>query len=146
MVLSIRKISTENDDLTGQGVLWFKNLNEPDPYLLLPAIATILNYINLGVSTPNNTFVAWDHQRKWALVRKSIPIVFPSTLILPSSFHPPMASRRIRVLDQLLLIRASAADNHEATLVPEQNQPQLLLRLQQNVQWTIASWPWKPRG
>ena len=50
MVLSIRKISTENDDLTGQGVLWFKNLNEPDPYLLLPAIATILNYINLGVS------------------------------------------------------------------------------------------------
>jgi hypothetical protein len=50
MVLSIRKISTENEDLTGAGMLWFKNLNEPDPYLLLPLIATVLNYFNLGVS------------------------------------------------------------------------------------------------
>ena len=50
MVLSIRKISTENEDLTGAGMLWFKNLNETDPYLLLPLIATVLNYFNLGVS------------------------------------------------------------------------------------------------
>lgn len=50
MVLSIRKISYENDDLAGTGILWFKNLNEADPYLILPIIATILNYINLGVS------------------------------------------------------------------------------------------------
>jgi membrane protein insertase Oxa1/YidC/SpoIIIJ len=50
MVLSIRKISTENEDLTGAGILWFKNLNESDPYLILPLIATVLNYINLGVS------------------------------------------------------------------------------------------------
>ena len=50
MVLSIRKISTENEDLTGAGVLWFKNLNEPDPYLVLPLLATCLNYFNLGVS------------------------------------------------------------------------------------------------
>lgn len=50
MVLSIRKISTENEDLTGAGVLWFKNLNEPDPYLILPLLATCLNYFNLGVS------------------------------------------------------------------------------------------------
>jgi len=50
MVLSIRKISTENEDLTGAGMLWFKNLNEPDTYLLLPLMATVLNYFNLGVS------------------------------------------------------------------------------------------------
>jgi hypothetical protein len=50
MVLSIRKISTENEDLSGAGVLWFKNLNEPDPYLILPLLATCLNYFNLGVS------------------------------------------------------------------------------------------------
>jgi hypothetical protein len=30
MVLSIRKIATENDDLTGAGVLWFPDLNMPD--------------------------------------------------------------------------------------------------------------------
>ena len=29
-------------------MLWFKDLNEPDPYLILPLIATLLNYINLG--------------------------------------------------------------------------------------------------
>ena len=50
MVLSIRKISTENEDLTGAGMLWFKNLNEPDAYLILPLLATCLNYFNLGVS------------------------------------------------------------------------------------------------
>ena len=48
MVLSIRKLSFENEDLTGAGALWFPNLNEPDPYLILPLLATALNYINLG--------------------------------------------------------------------------------------------------
>lgn len=50
MVLSIRKIATENDELTGAGALWFPDLNEPDAYLILPIIATVLNYVNLGVS------------------------------------------------------------------------------------------------
>ena len=50
MVLSIRKIATENEDLADQGILWFKNLNEPDQYLILPLMATALNYFNLGVS------------------------------------------------------------------------------------------------
>lgn len=53
MVLSIRKISTENEDLAGQGVLWFKDLNEPDSTLILPLLATMLNYFNLGVSCPS---------------------------------------------------------------------------------------------
>mmetsp|Transcript_21268 Transcript_21268/g.28500 ORF Transcript_21268/g.28500 Transcript_21268/m.28500 type:complete len:191 (-) Transcript_21268:3651-4223(-) len=48
MVLSIRKISTENEDLAGQGIFWFKDLNAPDQYLILPLIATALNYFNLG--------------------------------------------------------------------------------------------------
>ena len=50
MVLSIRKISHENEELTGAGALWFKDLNEPDPYMILPVAATALNYFNLGVS------------------------------------------------------------------------------------------------
>ena len=50
MVLSIRKVSYETEALTGAGCLWFPNLNEPDPLLLLPFIATGLNYFNLGVS------------------------------------------------------------------------------------------------
>ena len=50
MVLSIRKISTENEDLAGEGIFWFKDLNAPDQYLILPLIATALNYFNLGVS------------------------------------------------------------------------------------------------
>ena len=48
MVLSIRKLSFENDDLAGKGILWFKDLNEPDPYMVLPLAACLLNYINLG--------------------------------------------------------------------------------------------------
>lgn len=50
MVLSIRKISFENEDLAGAGMLWFPNLNEPDPYLILPITAAMLNYFNLSVS------------------------------------------------------------------------------------------------
>ena len=50
MVLVIRKISFENNDLSGAGVLWFPNLNEPDPYLILPISAALLNYWNLTVS------------------------------------------------------------------------------------------------
>ena len=50
MVMSIRKIAFEVDDLAGTGILWFKNLNEADPYYILPFVATLLNYINLGVS------------------------------------------------------------------------------------------------
>ena len=54
MVLSIRKISYENDDLSGAGIWWFKNLNEADPYMILPFVATLLNYVNLGVSSMTN--------------------------------------------------------------------------------------------
>ena len=50
MVLSIRKVSFENEDLAGTGIFWFKDLNEPDPYLILPIMSSVLNYINLGVS------------------------------------------------------------------------------------------------
>tara|TARA_B110001450_G_C17542426_1_gene449175 strand:- start:15 stop:233 length:219 start_codon:yes stop_codon:yes gene_type:complete len=50
MVLSIRKISHENDDLHGAGALWFPNLNEADPYLVLPLVAASINYFNLSVS------------------------------------------------------------------------------------------------
>lgn len=48
--MSIRKISYENNDLAGAGILWFKNLNEPDPYLILPVASAFLNYFNLTVS------------------------------------------------------------------------------------------------
>ena len=48
MVFSIRKIWFEHDELAGKGILWFKDLNEADPYLILPLCAVILNYINLG--------------------------------------------------------------------------------------------------
>ena len=55
MVLSIRKISYENDELAGAGMLWFPNLNEPDPFLILPISAALLNYWNLtrGITKEN---------------------------------------------------------------------------------------------
>jgi membrane protein insertase Oxa1/YidC/SpoIIIJ len=65
MVLSIRKISYENDDLGGAGIWWFKNLNEADPYMILPFVATLLNYINLGVTLSLlNSFIAGYHKRE----------------------------------------------------------------------------------
>lgn len=48
MVMSIRKVSHEHDALTGAGIWWFKDLNAADPYMILPLVATALNYYNLG--------------------------------------------------------------------------------------------------
>lgn len=100
MVMSIRKIATENDDLTGAGVFWFPNLNEPDAYLILPIIATVLNYINLGVSNAKLTTKERHHKRKRALVRKPIPVIFPSASVFPPTVHSLVARRRIRLLDR----------------------------------------------
>lgn len=49
MIFSIKKISAE-ENLTNTGILWFKNLNEPDPYMVLPILAVGITYYNLGVS------------------------------------------------------------------------------------------------
>jgi hypothetical protein len=122
MVLSIRKISTENTDLAEQGILWFKNLNEPDAYLILPVMATVLNYFNLGVSVicSNNclshcvalNYLAWNYQRKRALVHQSIQVILLSAAISPLAVHTPMASWRFRLLDQQLSLRDHAVDGH----------------------------------
>ena len=69
MVLSIRKISYENDDLANAGIWWFKNLNEADPYLILPILATILNYVNLGVSS---IYLYQSSDREGSLKRTNI--------------------------------------------------------------------------
>jgi len=52
MVWSIRKIATE-EDLTNTGILWFPNLNEADPYMILPIFSVIVTYFNLGVNKRN---------------------------------------------------------------------------------------------
>jgi membrane protein insertase Oxa1/YidC/SpoIIIJ len=47
MIMSIRKISYEQN-LENTGMLWFTNLNQPDPYMILPLISLGLTYYNMG--------------------------------------------------------------------------------------------------
>jgi membrane protein insertase Oxa1/YidC/SpoIIIJ len=47
MVMSIRKIAYE-EDLKASGILWFKDLNQPDTYMILPVFSVLLTYYNLG--------------------------------------------------------------------------------------------------
>lgn len=49
MVFSIRKLATEQD-LTNHGILWFPNLNEADPYMILPIFSVVVTYFNIGVN------------------------------------------------------------------------------------------------
>ncbi len=49
MIFSIRKISSENN-LSSEGILWFKDLHQADPYMILPLISAAITYYNLGVS------------------------------------------------------------------------------------------------
>jgi hypothetical protein len=81
MVLSIRKISFENEELTGAGMLWFPNLNEPDPFLILPITAAMLNYFNLSVSNPKPLFFSYS-----AALRKKMNIGTLTDLELFSVF------------------------------------------------------------
>lgn len=100
MVLSIRKISFENEDLAGAGMLWFKDLNEPDPYLILPVTAAMLNYFNLSVSIYFLIiFIARHHERERALVYQQIQDLFQCLVIFPFTVHSHMASRRLPLLD-----------------------------------------------
>lgn len=52
MIFSIRKISFD-ENLINEGVLWFRNLNEPDPYMVLPIVSVLMTYYNLGVKILN---------------------------------------------------------------------------------------------
>jgi len=81
MVLSIRKISFENEELTGAGMLWFPNLNEPDPFLILPITAAMLNYFNLSVSNPKTFIFSYS-----AALRKKMNIGTLTDLELFSVF------------------------------------------------------------
>ncbi len=45
MIMSIRKISYD-EDLSNTGILWFKNLNDPDHFYILPIISLSLTYYN----------------------------------------------------------------------------------------------------
>ncbi len=47
MIMSIRKLAYEQN-LENTGILWFTNLNLPDPYMILPLISVGLTYYNLG--------------------------------------------------------------------------------------------------
>ena len=123
MVLSIRKISTETEDLTGAGALWFPNLNDPDPYMLLPLMATALNYFNLGVSAIITSFLnkllpERNHQRERALVCEQIQIILPSPPILPSPFHLSVAGRSIRLLDIKFPLCRNASHTYQEIMVP----------------------------
>ena len=115
MVLSIRKISTENEDLTGAGALWFPNLNEADPYMLLPFMATALNYFNLGVSQlllTNHLLLERNHERERALVREQIQVILPDSSVLPSAIHVSVASGSVRILDLKLSLRGLPGNSH----------------------------------
>jgi hypothetical protein len=133
MVLAIRKISFENEDLAGTGMLWFKDLNEPDPYLVLPILATALNYFNLGVSllplslTSLLFLTAWNYERQRALVHQPVPLLLPSPPNLPLALHSLMASRCFPLLDRFQLLRSLTSDPVEKTLVLEHGQSSLLL-------------------
>lgn len=131
MVLSIRKISFENDDLAGAGCLWFPNLNEADTTMVLPLISTVLNYINLSVSPALlmtlNFCPARNQQRERTLVDQSIQVIFRRSVDLPFAIHTLVALGCLRVLDKLKYVRHDPADNHASPLVPEQGQPSLFL-------------------
>ena len=130
MVLSIRKISTENEDLTGAGALWFPNLNEADPYMLLPFMATALNYFNLGVSQlslANHLHLERNHERERALVCEQIQVILPDSSVLPSAIHVSVASGSVRILDLKLPLRGIPGNSHQIAVVPQQSQPELLL-------------------
>lgn len=89
-VISIRQMIRSGDlDLTEEGTLWFKNLQEPDPYYLLPIIATVSSYTSLE-------FALKGKQKKIS----SSPGDFPQRAVIPQ--QQPLASSSKRVTQPVL--------------------------------------------
>ena len=85
MIFSIRKISFEHN-LTGEGMLWFKNLNEPDPYMILPIAAALITYYNLGRGiTKENEHWVINRLRSMAQILQLLYL--PFTCLWPSGTH-----------------------------------------------------------
>ncbi len=84
MVFSIRKIAYE-ENLQDTGILWFKNLNEPDSYYILPLVSAFLTYVNIGrgINKENEKWLI----NKWRSFFQVLQICYlPFTVLWPCVF------------------------------------------------------------
>jgi membrane protein insertase Oxa1/YidC/SpoIIIJ len=82
MIFSIRKISYE-ENLENCGYLWFKDLNEPDAYYILPFLSAFLTYINIGrgINKENEKWLI----NRWRSFFQVLQICYlPFTVLWPS--------------------------------------------------------------
>jgi YidC/Oxa1 family membrane protein insertase len=57
------KASKDDDRFTGGGILWFKDLNKPDRYFILPISLTLLEFTTHRMKTPPEGFESKLEQR-----------------------------------------------------------------------------------
>ncbi len=84
MIFSIRKIAYD-EDLTDTGMLWFKNLNEPDNYYILPILSAFLTYVNIGrgINKENEKWLI----NRWRSFFQVLQICYlPFTVLWPSVY------------------------------------------------------------
>lgn len=81
-IWGVRALCARNKELADGGVLWFKNLTEADPYMILPVISMGLTYFNLqkGVTVEN---------RDWLINRIKAYVQIWIILTLPISVNWP---------------------------------------------------------
>lgn len=76
---------------------------------------------------------SWHNKRERTLVRQQIPIFLLDAIVFPFALYVSMASWSIRILDFKLFVCGDVGHTYEATMVLEQSEPSLFLRLLENV-------------
>ncbi|CAG9331148.1 unnamed protein product [Blepharisma stoltei] len=81
-IWSVRMLCVNNKSLETGGALWFQNLNEPDPYMILPFVSLTLTYLNLQRGITPQT-------KDWIINRIRGLIQISTILTLPVAVHWP---------------------------------------------------------
>ena len=90
-VWSVRALCVENEALKTGGVLWFEDLSQTDPLMILPVVSIGLTYVNLqmGVTKENKDWLInrfKNYLQIWIILTLPISVNWPSVKVIREFF------------------------------------------------------------
>ena len=90
-VWSVRALCVENEALKTGGVLWFQDLSQTDPFMVLPLVSIGLTYINLqiGVTKENKDWLInrfKSYLQIWIILTLPVSVNWPSVKVIRECF------------------------------------------------------------
>ncbi|GAB5366981.1 hypothetical protein AAMO2058_001190400 [Amorphochlora amoebiformis] len=117
-VVGVRNIVLTYPEFTSAGYLWFTNLQEPDPYMILPIVAISGTLASLELGLRGRRALSADEQPSFSmgdriihLIQGFVIIMAPVTVQLPAGVFTYWITSSIMTISQILLLRRSEVRN-----------------------------------